>query len=78
MRDRHDALRRLAGTPAFAAVAVLTLAPGIGANATIQVMNAFLRYLPAQDIASNPSGSPQTRVRMAWILRGSWRRPSTE
>ncbi len=70
LKDLRFALRQLARTPAFTAVAILTLALGIGANSAIfSVMNALLlRYLPARDPArlvylhttSNPSGSSQT------------------
>jgi predicted permease len=69
-RDLRYGLHQLARTPAFTAVAILTLALGIGANSAIfSVMNALLlRYLPAHDPArlvylhttGNPSGSSQT------------------
>ena len=60
--ELRQALRRLAGVPLLAGVAVLTLGPGIGANVAIfsLVNSLLLRPLPLRD-AGRLAGLYQTR-----------------
>ena len=78
MQDLKYALRMLAKNPGFTAVAVLTLALGIGANtATFSVMNAvMLRMLPVE----KPEQLAQIRFRLPGSsnLRGTFTNPLWE
>jgi hypothetical protein len=69
MHDLRDAFRSLIATPVVTAVAVLSLALGIGANTAIfSILDSLiLRTLPVQE--------PQTLV---IIDRGSWTNPIWE
>ncbi len=60
MRDLRYAVRMLRRTPLFTAVAIITLALGIGANTTVFtfVENIVMRSLPVQD--------PQQLVSLNW------------
>src|SRR3982751_7114352 len=60
LQDLRYALRSFAKNPGFAAAAIISLALGIGANATIfSIANAILnRHLPVKD--------PQTLVSLYW------------
>jgi len=60
LRDLLYAIRTLRHTPLFTAVAIVTLALGIGANTTVFtfVENILLRSLPVHD--------PQTLVALNW------------
>ena len=69
MRDIRDAFRSLVATPIVSAVAVLSLALGIGANTAIfSILDSLiLRQLPVKD--------PE---RLVMIDRGSWTNPIWE
>jgi putative ABC transport system permease protein len=67
MRDLRHGLRRVVAAPGFAAIAVLTLALGIGANVAIfTVVNAVLICAAA---VSNPDRLVRHRRRCA---RDEW------
>jgi hypothetical protein len=67
INDLRFALRQLLKSPAFSAVAILTLALGIGANTAIfSVTYAVLfRALPYQDPARIVAGT-RSRTNLAW------------
>ncbi len=64
LQDVRYGLRMLRKSPGFTAVAVITLALGIGANTAIfSLINAImLRTLPVRD--------PQSLVQLNWVSRG--------
>src|SRR6185295_2369916 len=73
MTDLRDALRALRATPVVAAVAILSLALGIGANTAIfSLVNALmLRSLPVQE--------PERLVQLTLgATRASWTNPLWE
>jgi hypothetical protein len=73
MSDLRDAVRALRGTPVVSAVAILSLALGIGANTAIfSILNTLmLRSLPVKD--------PQQLVQvMPGVRRASWSNPLWE
>jgi hypothetical protein len=70
LNDLKFGIRMLAKNPAFTAVAVLSLALGIGANTAIfQLLNAVrLKTLPLR----NPQELAQVRLRDSDIGRDAW------
>src|SRR5437868_134520 len=73
MSDLRDAIRALRGTPVVSAVAILSLALGIGANTAIfSILNTLmLRTLPVKQ--------PQELVQvMLGVTRASWSNPLWE
>lgn len=74
LRDLRYGIRMLARTPAFTVVAILSLALGIGANATVfSLMDAvMLRSLPVHNpdqIVLVATGEPGEPVRVEPALR---------